>query len=183
MTSPVGASAGGRFRLPAPPPGEPDGTFRLGELTAPGEPGTPPSPRPTAPANRCGEPARSAGHPGVATVAPASEPPPPPSQANPRPHRGDGSSPAPAAASPREPGWPSARRDHRRSAPFLGSRWACALRYEAHSAGASSQVKGYFRSHRVIHRTSPQSPGVAQLSTAAHTLFTDVDVVPASRRG
>ena len=156
MTSPVGASAGGRFRLSAPPPGEPDGTSRLGELVAPGEPGTPPSPR----AHLPGEPARrtrSLGRPPRCR------------------HRGTSSEP-PAAAVAGVPTTSTTGMDrplHRlrsrlvnpvgppQAAPFLGSRWRALSGTRHMLRAASPQVKAYFRTHRVIHRTFPQSPRTA----------------------
>jgi len=117
MTSPVSASAGGRFRLSAPRPGEPVCALR-----------------------RClrarlpGEPARLAhnptGHLGVATAAPASGP---SASSAGRPANSPARMDHPSHRlrfRPPEPGWPSAvQRDHcwprRRTAPFLGSRLTC----------------------------------------------------------
>jgi hypothetical protein len=132
MTSPVGASAGGRFRFAGATSrrtGRRMPTRRARRHRA--NPARLPHHEPSAPANRRGEPARPAGHLGVATVAPVRAPH--------RLRRGRTHDlerrgwivPCTGSAAPRGPGWPSVRqRGHcwprRRLAPFLGSRSACA---------------------------------------------------------
>ena len=163
MSSPVSASAGGRFPLPDSSPVSRFGLRPL--LRSSRFPGT------TASAARSATPVtRFAPLAWLVRSGPVARP------VAPQPHRSARKPPGgmdhfpPGTASPREPGWfPHAVTTtadcHGDPAPFLTFRLMCAFRYFASLRPPNWQVKRYFRRHRLIRRLSQISPNLFRSST------------------